>query len=132
MRSETYLNVRRNRWKAVHCSVPVLLLGVCVMPLGVGQQNQAAPTSPTPTQTAPAQPQQAVAAPSAIPAADNTKDQRMAAENAALLQLATELKAEVDKSSKDTLSLAVIRKAGEIEHMARGIKDRYKASAAAK
>ena len=132
MRSEAYLNERRGRWKAIHRSAPVLLLGVCVMPLGVGQQNQSAPKSPTPAQTAPAQPQQAVATSFAVPAPDNTKDQRIAAENAALLKLATELKAEVDKSNKDTLSLAVIRKAGEIEHMARGMKDRYKASAAAK
>jgi hypothetical protein len=134
MRSETHLIVRRGRCEAVHYSVLVLLLGVGVMPLGVSQQdqgqNQAAPASSAPAQGAPAQPQQAVAAPTEVPAADNTKDQRMIAENAALLKLATELKAAVDKSTKDTLSLAVIRKADAIEHMAHGMKDRYRASAA--
>jgi hypothetical protein len=46
-----------------------------------------------------------------------------------LLKLATDLKAEVDKSTKDTLSLGVIRKAEEVEQMARGMKDRYRVSA---
>jgi hypothetical protein len=34
--------------------------------------------------------------------------------------MATDLKAAVDKSSKDTLSVTVVKKAGEIEQMARG------------
>ena len=131
MSSEAHCNVRRGGWKTVPCSV-LFLLGMCVMPLGEGQQNpaqnQAAPVSPA--QPASAQPQQAAATPSAVAASADAKDQGMAAENAALLKLATELKAAVDKSSKDTLSLAVIRKAGEIEHMARGMKDKYKTSAA--
>jgi hypothetical protein len=135
MRAETYLNIRRGEWKAVHYSVLALLFGVCVMPLGAGQQNQAknqaAPVNSPPTQAVGAQPQQAVATPPAVPAAGNTKDQNMATQNAALLKLATELKAAVDKSTKDMLSLAVIRKADQIEHMAHGMKDKYKASAAA-
>lgn len=36
-----------------------------------------------------------------------------------LLKMATDLKAAVDKSSKDTLSVTVVKKAGEIEQMAR-------------
>jgi hypothetical protein len=43
-----------------------------------------------------------------------------------LLKLATELKAEVDKTTKDTLSLSVIRKADEIEKMAHGVKEMRK------
>jgi hypothetical protein len=45
-----------------------------------------------------------------------------------LLSLANELKAEVDKSSKDTLSLDVIRKADEIEKLAHSVKEKMKGS----
>jgi predicted flavoprotein YhiN len=43
-----------------------------------------------------------------------------------LLALANELKAEVDKSSKDTMSLEVIKKADEIEKLAHSVKERMK------
>ena len=43
-----------------------------------------------------------------------------------LLQLATELKASVDKSNKDTLSIDVIKKAAEIERLAHSVKERMK------
>ena len=43
-----------------------------------------------------------------------------------LLVLANELKAEVDKSTKDTMSLDVIRKADEIEKLAHSVKERMK------
>ena len=45
-----------------------------------------------------------------------------------LLALANELKADVDKSTKDTLSLEVIRKADEIERLAHNVKDKMKGS----
>jgi len=43
-----------------------------------------------------------------------------------LLRLATDLKQEVDKTTKDTLSVDVIRKANEIEKLARNIKQETK------
>jgi hypothetical protein len=43
-----------------------------------------------------------------------------------LLELATQLKENVDKSSEDTLSLDVIRKAGEIEKLAHSVKEKMK------
>ena len=43
-----------------------------------------------------------------------------------LLSLANELKTDVDKSSKDTLSLDVIRKADEIEKLARTVKEKMR------
>ena len=46
--------------------------------------------------------------------------------SADLLKLATDLKAEVDKTSKDTLSLGVIRKADEIERLTHQLKDKMK------
>ena len=43
-----------------------------------------------------------------------------------LLKLATDLKESVDKSSESTLSLDVIKKAEEIEKLARSVKDKMK------
>ncbi len=48
------------------------------------------------------------------------------ADTARLLQLSTELKAEVDKTTKDELSLDVVRKAAEIEKLAHDVKERMK------
>lgn len=39
-----------------------------------------------------------------------------------MLKLATDLKAEVDKSTKDQLSVTVVRKASEIERLARRVR----------
>jgi len=43
-----------------------------------------------------------------------------------LLSLANELKADVDKSTKDTMSVDVIRKADEIERLAHNVKEKMK------
>lgn len=43
-----------------------------------------------------------------------------------LFQLSSELKQYVDKSSENTLSLDVIKKAEEIEKLARSVKDKMK------
>jgi len=43
-----------------------------------------------------------------------------------LLELATELKQSVDKSSENTLSLDVIKKADQIEKLAKAVKDKMK------
>ncbi|HEY1648299.1 MAG TPA: hypothetical protein VGF96_09975 [Terracidiphilus sp.] len=46
----------------------------------------------------------------------------VANECANLLKMATDLKAEVNKTTKDELSLAVVRKAGELEQFARKVR----------
>jgi hypothetical protein len=43
-----------------------------------------------------------------------------------LLQLATELKTNVDKSSENTLSVDVVKKAEEIEKLAHSVKEKMK------
>ena len=43
-----------------------------------------------------------------------------------LLELATELKMQVDKSSENTLSMDVVRKAQEIEKLAHSVKEKMK------
>ena len=52
------------------------------------------------------------------------RKRQIAADSAALLRMAIDLKSEVDKTTKETLSIPVIRKAGEIEKLARTVKDR--------
>lgn len=53
------------------------------------------------------------------------KDQ-LAADSARLLKLATELKVAVDKTTKDQLSIAVVKKADEVEKLARKVRDEMK------
>jgi hypothetical protein len=55
-----------------------------------------------------------------LPADAQKQDAAREAED--LLKMATELKSEVDKSTKDTLSVTVVRRAGEIEQMAHKVR----------
>jgi hypothetical protein len=57
---------------------------------------------------------------------NNLRQQQLVTDTAKLLELATELKAEVEKSNKDTLSLAVVKKAEEIEKLAKSVKDKMR------
>jgi len=52
----------------------------------------------------------------------SAQEKKIAADKARLLRLATELKWEIDKAGADTLSIAVIRKATEIEKLAHGVR----------
>jgi hypothetical protein len=61
--------------------------------------------------------------------ANAERKKQIADDSAKLLKLATDLKAEVDKTSKDTLSLNVIRKADEIERLAHSVKEKMKLTA---
>lgn len=63
-------------------------------------------------------------------AANAERKKQIADDSNRLLKLATDLKAEVDKTNKDTLSLSVIRKADEIEKLARNVKEKMKLSVA--
>jgi hypothetical protein len=62
-------------------------------------------------------------------AANAERKKQIADDSARLLKLAADLKAEVDKSTKDTLSLNVIRLADEIENLARDVKEKMKLTA---
>ena len=59
-------------------------------------------------------------------AANAERRKQIADDSAKLLKLATDLKTEVDKTTKDTLSLGVIRKADEIEKLAHNVKEKMK------
>jgi sRNA-binding protein len=79
-----------------------------------------APAAQTPTQAPADTPK---------PATPQTPQQKQLADDTAkLLSLANELKAELDKSNKDTLSLSVIKKAEQVEKLAHKVRDEMKAS----
>jgi hypothetical protein len=59
-------------------------------------------------------------------AANAARKKQIAEESTKLLKLALDLKAEVDKTNKDTLSVTVIRKADEIEKLAHDVKEKMK------
>jgi hypothetical protein len=65
-------------------------------------------------------------------AANDERRKQIAEDSAKLLKMATDLKAEVDKTTKDTLSLSVIRKADEIEKLAHSVKEKMKLTGEAK
>ena len=63
----------------------------------------------------------------AVPASPEEQQQaQLVADTNRLYQLAQELKVEVAKSNKDTLSLSVIKKAAEVEKLARSLKERMR------
>lgn len=57
---------------------------------------------------------------------EDERRKRLMADTARLVTLTNELKAELDKASKDELSLDVVRKAAEIEKLAHDVKERMK------
>ena len=59
-------------------------------------------------------------------AANAERRKQIADDSVKLLKMAADLKAEVDKTTKDTLSLNVIRKADEIERLAHNVKEKMK------
>jgi nitric oxide reductase activation protein len=62
-------------------------------------------------------------------AANAERKKQIAEDTEKLLKLATDLKTEVDKTDKDTLSLNVIRKAEAIEKLAHNVKEKMKLTA---
>jgi hypothetical protein len=54
------------------------------------------------------------------------RQQQLVKDTDKLLDLAKQLKEQVDKSNKDTLSIDVVKKAAEIEKLAKSVKDRMR------
>ena len=61
-------------------------------------------------------------------AGESSRKKQLADESTELLAMALALKAEVDKTTKDTLSLNVIKKADQIEKLAKSVKEKMKQS----
>ncbi|CAN5647024.1 hypothetical protein BH10ACI4_BH10ACI4_02770 [soil metagenome] len=57
---------------------------------------------------------------------NNERQKRLQADTEKLLTLATDLKLQVDKTDKNILSIDVIKKADEIEKLAKSVKERMK------
>lgn len=124
---------RRRWWPASLC---ILALLVALLVAGVGlrhvraQSDPPAQTNATASEKPPAalENSQADASSSSAKPHDSASPEQIrrrqvASECANLLKMATDLKAEVDKTTKDELSLAVVRKADEIEQFARKVRD---------
>jgi len=60
---------------------------------------------------------------------EEKRKQEVALECADILKLATDLKAQVDKTSKDELSVSVVRKATELEQVAHKVRNGLPVSA---
>jgi hypothetical protein len=112
------------------------LAAIAMAPVaGVGQTpsqpqdshlRAAAIFAPAPKPQAPSQAQQAIsqqAVTDGAPASAQPANP-VVLQTAALLKLATDLKAEMDKTTRDMLSVGVVRKAGEIERLAHQVRNR--------
>ncbi len=87
------------------------LIAFSVVSFPIGSYSQTTPSAPS--------------APAATGAVVKMSAQQaqILADTEKLRKLSQELKAEVDKSSKETLSLAVIKKAQEVEKLAKTLKE---------
>ena len=109
-----------------------LLVGIAAGQTGKDTAPQAGATSATDAQKAAGQSGKAAegAAQKDVKAgpmsAEEQQQAQLVADTNKLYQLAQELKVEVAKSNKDTLSISVIKKATEVEKLARSLKERMR------
>jgi hypothetical protein len=89
-----------------------------------GHAQSAPAPDPAPPEKVASTPAPAAAQPQNPPPgnAGNDAQQQIASECADLLKMATDLKSEVGKTTKDTLSVTVVRKASEIEQLAHKVR----------
>ena len=118
--------------------IGVVLTTVCSVRVSGGQMFPQTPTSRQGQQQMPGMPMPGRSNPAEPDPMDphraeqqeklrnNDRQKRLVADTEKLLVLATDLKAQVDKSNKDTLSVDVIKKAEEIEKLAHSVKERMK------
>ena len=96
------------------------------------QQQQQLPTIPSPSSPGfgeppnPADPMQRQQQQRMEKARNVDRQKQLEQDTDKLLALAKELKEEVSKSNKDTLSIDVVKKAAEIEKLAKSVKDRMR------
>ena len=91
----------------------------------VAQDGQSVPSALDKAQATPNAGTQSPAEPKAGPT-DTDRKQQITSDSSQLLTMAIALKAEVDRTNKDTLSMNVIRKADEIEKLARTVKEKIR------
>lgn len=100
------------------------ILSLAVMSAALSTFAQAPAVSPTPSVQNGASPDisKKLLTPS------EQRQQQLAADTARLQILAEQLKVEMDKSTKDTLSLSVVKKASEVEKLAHKVRDEIRAT----
>ncbi|HKN20375.1 MAG TPA: hypothetical protein VJX73_03110 [Terracidiphilus sp.] len=118
-----WIRDRREQLCALACCAALAIAAV------VGVLRSHAQSAPAPTNAAP---EKVASAPAPAagqqekPPAANTSDEaqkkQIASECSDLLKLATDLKSEVDKTTRDTLSVTVVRKASAIEQLAHKVR----------
>ena len=91
-------------------------------PLAAGQQDAVVQTPPNPEDESRRRMERDM-----VKKANQERQEKLQKDTDKLFALATELKSYVDKSNENTLSLDVIKKADEIEKLARSVKDKMKA-----
>jgi hypothetical protein len=101
----------------------VAALSFALAPVIGGAQQPAPPAAAQPPVAQSSANVEVAANNQAPPAPQTAKQKQLADDTAKLLQLANELKAELDKSSKDTLSLSVMKKAEQVEKLAHKVRD---------
>ncbi len=113
-------------WRLAFAATVFGLAVACVAQDGRSPSNQSGSAT---AETTAAKPQQAADGKQqkANPA-DGDHKKQLANDSAELLNMALALKAEVDKTTKDTLSLNVIKKADQIEKLAKSVKEKMKQS----
>ncbi len=136
IRKTSVVEPKRSARGGVRLSVALgtVLLGALV----VGKGQVAPPSEPGPTPSTGRRPQLGndplgANTPMTMPNSrtlehmrEDERHKRLLADTAKLVELTNELKAEVDKAAKDELSVDVVRKAAEIEKLARDVKERMK------
>jgi hypothetical protein len=127
--SQCTLFQQEGRMRSVRNLACLAVLAFSSFSAAVSQQPAQAAAAPQPAAPA-AEPANAAVSPDTPkPLPPQTPQQKQLAEDTAkLLILANELKAEMDKSSKDTLSLKVIKKAEQVEKLAHKVREEMTAS----
>lgn len=125
--------IRRSVWMRLGfgaVGAALLLLGVAAR---AGQQRPTGSQGSTATQSnngleppAANDPYRARLQEKQVASAATERHTRMVADADKLLQLATELKEDVDSSTKNELSVTTVKKAAEIEKLAHEVKERMK------
>jgi len=127
---------RRPRWRPRLRHAAFLFIGAVLVSGQQTQQNGQQPNTgqppadPSPSRAWEVPGPVAITTPQSgqrnFDAANAERRKQIADDSTKLLKLATDLKTEVDKTTKDTLSLNVIRKADEIEKLAHNVKEKMK------
>lgn len=109
--------------------VRLIALAVLVLGMGMIASAQLQPGSQLPSTQEPATPDDTWRAQQQKEMARKLnfqREQEIKKETDQLLKLATELKQSVDKTTENTMSLDVIKKAEEIEKLAKNVKEKMK------